>query len=567
MNGIIGMTELALQTELTAEQREYLQMVAASGDALVTVINDVLDFSKMEAGKLDLEAAEFDLRDCLGETMRALALRAHVKGLELVYEIRPDVPAMLVADPHRLRQILTNLVGNAIKFTEQGEVVVAVEMADGEPLIAPEAVDKCEDVLRESQHERSQSPSNEGSSAHPEPFGVAQDMLVEGYFQRQSTDSRQEGHGHTPPASCHLRFSVRDTGIGIPAERQQDIFNSFEQADASTTRRYGGTGLGLTISRRLVEMMGGRIWVESEDGKGSTFHFTIRTGQQTGAAVPAELAYLRGLPVLVVDADPSSLRNLEETLTQWHMAPTGVDNGHRALAAMDQAREDGMPFAVVLVDDIPDVGGVTLVKRIRQDPRLAGTTIMMLRSGGQRGAVAEARELGVAACLTKPVSHPDLLNSFLVTLGMQPAEPPKPSSDTPAGSRRLRILLAEDNAVNQKLAVRLLEKRGHTVVVANNGREALAAFANDAFDLVLMDVQMPEMDGFEATAQIRQREAQGTAPVRCHTPIVAMTAHAMKGDEERCLAAGMDGYVAKPFQTKRLFATIDSVTSHEAIAA
>jgi signal transduction histidine kinase/CheY-like chemotaxis protein len=520
LNGIIGMTELALQTELTAEQREYLQMAAASGDALVTVINDVLDFSKMEAGKLDLEAADFDLRDSLGETMRALALRAHVKGLELVYEIRPDVPAMLVADPHRLRQILTNLVGNAIKFTEQGEVVVAVEMADGESLGA-----------------------------------------------------REEGNGYTPSAICHLRFSVRDTGIGIPAEKQQAIFNAFEQADASTTRKYGGTGLGLTISRQLVEMMGGRLWVESEVGRGSTFHFTMRCARSrqplTRHSLPA--ADLRDLPVLVVDDNATNRRILNEMLVHWQMRPTTVNGGEAALGCLLHAVAAGTPFPLVLIDaHMPEMDGFELADRIKHTPELAGAIIMMLSSADLTGEAARCRELGVASFLTKPIRQSELLDAIRLALGSVTLAEPRPAisleSSLPS-PRHLHVLLAEDNAVNQRLAVRLLEKRGHTVVVANNGREALAAFANDAFDLVLMDVQMPEMDGFEATAQIRQRETQEPTPVRCHTPIVAMTAHAMQGDEERCLAAGMDGYVAKPIQTKQLFAIIDSVTSYAAIAA
>jgi len=520
MNGIIGMTELALQTELTAEQREYLQMVAASGDALVTVINDVLDFSKMEAGKLDLDAVDFDLRDSLGETMQALALRAHVKGLELACEVRPDVSEMLVADPHRLRQILTNLVGNAIKFTEQGEVVLVVEMADGEPPVA-----------------------------------------------------REEGDGHTPSAICHLRFSVRDTGIGIPAEKQQAIFNAFEQADASTTRKYGGTGLGLTISRRLVEMMGGRIGVESEAGRGSTFHFTMRCARSpqplTRHALPA--ADLRDLPVLVVDDNATNRRILNEMLVHWQMRPTTVNGGEAALGCLLHAVAAGTPFPLVLIDaHMPEMDGFELADRITHTPALAGATIMMLSSAGLTGEAARCRELGVASFLTKPIRQSELLDAIRLALGSVTLAEPRPAVSLESSlppPRHLHVLLAEDNAVNQRLAVRLLEKRGHTVVVAHNGREALAAVANDAFDLVLMDVQMPEMDGFEATAQIRRREAQGPAPVRRRIPIIAMTAHAMQGDEERCLALGMDGYVAKPIQTKQLFAIIDSVISYEARAA
>jgi PAS domain S-box-containing protein len=494
MNGIIGMTELALQTELTAEQREYLQMVAASGDALMAVINDVLDFSKIEAGKLALDRVDFDLRDTVGDTMRALALRAHAKGLELSFEVQPDVPDVLVSDPHRLRQILTNVVGNAIKFTERGEVVVSVE-----------------------------------------------------------TESRRNNE------VC-LHCAVSDTGIGIPAEQQQAIFRAFEQADNSTTRKYGGSGLGLTISRRLVEMMGGRIWVESELGRGSTFHFTIRCGLSTQplACTWVPPADLRGLPVLVVDDSATNRRILNEMLLHWEMRPTTVNGGEAALGCMMHTAAAGTPFPLVLSDaHMPGIDGFELAERIKRTPQLAGATIMMLSPDDLAEAAARCRELGVAAFVTKPIRQSELIDAILLALGCVPrgescAAVHVESTEPP--SRRLHVLLAEDNAVSQRLAARLLEKRGHTVTVANNGREAVAILEKEEFDLVLMDVQMPEMDGFEATAAIREREeATGR-----HIPIIAMTALAMKGDDKRCLQAGMDGYVAKPIQARSLFALIES---------
>jgi signal transduction histidine kinase/DNA-binding response OmpR family regulator len=492
MNGIIGMTELALQTELSAEQREYLQMVAASGDALMAVIDDVLDFSKMEAGKIDLDPVDFDVRNGIGDTMRAMAVRAHLKGLELAYEVHADVPAAIVADPHRLRQVLTNLVGNAIKFTEQGEVVVSV------------ALDS-----------------------------VADDEL-------------------------RLHCTVRDTGVGIAAEKQEAIFRAFEQADGSTTRKYGGTGLGLTISRRLVEMMGGRIWVDSGVGRGSTFHFTLCarvSSKLLCQAAPIEA--LEDLLVLVVDDNTTNRRILNELLTHWQMRPTTVDSGVAALGCMMHAAANGTPFPLVLVDvHMPGMDGFELAARIKHTPALASATIMMLSSADLIGEAARCRELGVAAFLTKPLRQSELLDAMLLALGsvtlVAPAtghHPPPPDATT----RTLRVLLAEDNAVNQRLAQRLLEKQGHTVRVASNGQEALVAFAAEAFDLILMDVQMPEIDGFEATAAIRARErVTGT-----HIPIIALTANAMKGDEERCLRAGMDGYVSKPLQPAKLYEAIE----------
>jgi len=498
MNGVIGMTELALDTELNPEQREYLQTVKSSANALLTVINDILDFSKIEAGKMQLDRIEFDARDSIEDSAKALAVRAHQKNLELIVDIQSNVPEFLVGDPARLRQILVNLLGNAIKFTERGEISLKVE--------------------KESQ--------------------IKETAL--------------------------LHFSVIDTGIGILPERQATIFEAFAQADSSMTRRYGGTGLGLTISCHLVEMMGGRIWVDSEVGRGSSFHFTANFGLVKEPAVkakPSKSVDLEGLPVLVVDDNATNRLILERTLQNWHMLPTLAEGGRSALAALERARQAGTDFRMILTDaQMPDMDGFTLVERIKQNPAFAGAIIMMLTSAGQRGDASRCRELGIMAYLTKPIKQSDLLEAVTTVLGSSSPETGRPPLVTRhslrEARRMLRILLVEDNAVNRVLAVRLLEKRGHSVAVARNGREALAIWGSSEFsglDAVLMDVQMPEMNGFEATAAIREKEKLlGT-----HVPIIAMTAHAMKGDEEQCLAAGMDGYVSKPIKPEDLFAAIE----------
>jgi len=498
MNGIIGMTELTLDTPLNPEQREYLGMVKSSADSLLTIINDILDFSKIEAGKLDLEVIEVNLRSSLANVMKSLALRAHEKGLELAYHFHPEVPLVLSGDPVRLRQIVINLVGNAIKFTERGEVVV-----------------------------------------HVEPESKTGDAIV-------------------------LHYSVSDTGIGIPADNQQLIFEAFSQSDSSTTRKYGGTGLGLAISARLVRMMGGRIWVESEPGLGSTFHFTVPfeiPKELAATPVALEPVSLRGQCVLVVDDNATNRRILEEMLSNWHMKPTMAEGGLQALAFLERSRDTGSTYPLVLLDaKMPDMDGFTLAERIKQSPELAGATIMMLTSAGQRGDGARCRELGISAYLTKPIRQSDLLDAIITVLAKSPGKaepvPLVTRHSLRENQRHLNILLAEDNAVNQTLAVRLLEKHGHTVVVTDNGREALAAFENSfpgEFDLLLMDVQMPEMDGFEVTAAIREREKTTLA----HVPIMAMTANAMQGDREKCIRSGMDGYVAKPVQVEELLLEIE----------
>jgi len=494
MNGIIGMTELVLESELSPEQREHLEVVRASADALMTVINDILDFSKIEARKLELELIGFALRDSLDDTLKTVAFRAHDKGLELALRFSPEVPDALVGDAGRLRQIVINLVGNAIKFTEQGEVVVHVEL---EANLAEHVV---------------------------------------------------------------LKFSVVDTGVGIPPDKQSLIFGAFTQGDSSTTRRFGGTGLGLAIASELVTMMGGRIWLESEVGKGSAFYFTVRllrerrSEPRTPISAEVELADLKGVRVLVVDDHATNRRILEELLVRWGLSPTLVAGGKAALAVLEQAARAGTPVPLVLLDaHMPEMDGFALAERIKEAPELAGATIMMLSSAAQLGDAARCREVGIECYLTKPVKQSDLLRAIRKTLGSVPATARRPARALQRSPRPRHILLAEDNVVNQRLAVRLLERWGHTVVVAPDGRKALDALAGGSFDLVLMDAQMPEMSGFEATAAIRERERATGG----HIWIVAMTAHAMAGDRERCLRAGMDGYVAKPLRPQVLFDAIE----------
>jgi two-component system sensor histidine kinase/response regulator len=495
MNGILGMTELVLDTNLTAEQREHLGLVRVSAESLLSIINDILDFSKIEAGKFTVESIPFNLRDCVGETMMSLSVRAHQKGLELIYEVHPSVPESLLGDPGRIRQILVNLVGNSIKFTERGEVFVSV-------------------------HEESHDPG-----------------------------------------ATYLRFSVKDTGVGVPKDKQEKIFEAFSQADGSMARKYGGTGLGLAICTRLVGLMGGHFWMESEPGSGSTFHFTIQLALQKDPGLgffPLAPENLRDLAVLIVDDNSTNRRVLSGILTRWGMKPHEVDSAQAALQALDAARHAGRHFAIILLDGhMPEMDGFALAERIKNDLHLVSATIMMLTSAGQLGDGARCRELGISGYLVKPIRQPELLQAICTVLN--------PSTQKPASlitrhslreaRNHARVLLVEDNAVNQTLALRLLEKRGFVVSTAVNGREALSALEKSTFDLVLMDIQMPEMDGFEATAAIRQIEKSTGA----HIPIIAMTANVLKGDEQRCLAAGMDAYVSKPIRTIELFATIQKI--------
>ncbi len=494
MNGIIGMTELALDTDLTPVQRDYLDSIKSSADSLLTLLNDILDFSKIEARMVDFEPIRFRLRDSVGDAVAFLALGAQKKGLEIACRIAPSVPDALIGDIRRLRQVLVNLVSNAIKFTEKGEVLINADL-----------------------------------------------------------DSRAGAH-------AVLHFTVSDTGIGIPRDKQPSIFHAFVQADGSTTRKYGGTGLGLTISARLVEMMGGRIWVESEPGRGSRFHFTARLAVQRTAArpiAPARPAEITNLPVLVVDDNATNRKILTEILASWKMRPVAVRSGAAALVSLRRMKRRGRPIGLALIDaNMPGMDGFDLVGRIRSEAGIRGLKVMILTSADRCGDMERCRNLGVQAYLTKPVRQSELLEAILIARGS--AEPAKAAPQFVAKSspakpmRPLRILLAEDNLINRKLAVHLLEKRGHAVRTSENGREVLEALDREPFDLVLMDVQMPVIDGFETTAMIREKEKVSGK----HMPIVALTAHALKDDRDKCLAAGMDDYVSKPLAPEDLFRAI-----------
>jgi len=490
MNGIMGMSELALDTLLSDEQRDYISTIRSSAEALLSVINDILDFSKIEAGKLDLEDTVFNIEQLLLETIKPLAFRAHQKNLELVYDVDDDVPLAVVGDPFRLRQVVTNLAGNAIKFTERGEIAVEVSAE-----------------------------------------AVAKDSVT-------------------------LHFTVRDTGIGIAEDRLASIFQEFNQGDNSTTRKYGGTGLGLTISARLVAMMGGKVWIESAVGQGSTFHFTatFKMSATVPVAMEAGTEILHGMPTLLVDDNATNRKVLDRMLRKWEMLPVSVANGTHALVELEAACAKNAQFKLVLIDShMPGMDGFELADRIRNNPLLTGCTVMMLTSGEHKGDLAKCKALGISAYLIKPICRQDLLKSIMQSLGASQqlkthsSERQKAVTATP-----MRILLAEDNPVNQKLAVRLLEREGHTVSVAATGLEVLQQRQTADFDLLLMDLQMPEMDGLEATARIRSLEQLDGK----HIPIIAMTAHAMQGDRERCLDAGMNGYIAKPIKREELFAII-----------
>ena len=493
MNGIIGMTELALNTPLTAVQRDYLQTVHRSAELLLVVLNDVLDFSKIEAGKLHMESIEFSLRQMLDETLKPFALRAHEKQCELMVDIQSSVPDTLVGDPHRLRQVLVNLVSNAIKFTDRGEIVVRIER----------------------------------------------------------TRLREDGR-------VSLRFSVVDTGIGIPPEKQAKIFRPFTQGDGSTTRQYGGTGLGLSICQQLVELMGGRIWVESEPQGGSAFHFVVTLPTSQRAVAPPFVPQrdeLVDMSALVVDDNATNRRILVELLSSWGMRAIATADGAGAARAVEAASR---PLSIALIDmNMAGASGVEVAKELRQLKNCTATPMLLLTSADQPHDAASHPALN--GFLVKPVGQHALLDAVCRVVGSRltaDKEPAAPAVTPTRSARRLRVLVAEDNPVNQRLAQHLLERRGHTPILAANGREALHLAMHDQFDLVLMDLQMPEMDGFETTASIRTRERDARAP---RLPIIALTAHAMQGDRQRCLDADMDGYVAKPIKPVELFEVIDRV--------
>jgi PAS domain S-box-containing protein len=493
LNGVIGMTDLALDTQLTAEQRDCLETVKLSADFLLGVINDILDYSKIEAGKVELETLAFNPRECAEEVLKTFASRADEKGLELLCDIAPEVPSLVVGDPGRLRQILLNLVSNAIKFTSHGEITLKVELEPEE-----------------------------------------QDTSV-------------------------LRFTVADTGIGIPAEKQLSVFSPFTQADSSTTRKYGGTGLGLTISASLVSMMGGKIWLESERGEGSKFHFTTRlevSDKQPEPGLPFPPRALNGLRILVVDDNQTARHILQGMLTNWGAQTTCIEDGDRALLELIAASTASHPYQLVLTDmHTPKMDGFRLLEHICQTPEPLRAAVIILTSAGHRAEIGRCRELGILSYIYKPVRQQELLAAILASLRQH--QTAAPLSDTLPTVRQvlatyLHILLAEDNRINQIVATRSLEKMGHSVVVVGNGKEALALLTTQPFDLILMDIQMPEMDGLTATARIRDGEMK----THTHIPIIAMTAHAMKGDRELCINAGMDGYVSKPISPTELEAAI-----------
>ena len=489
MNGVVGMTDLLLETELSSEQREYAELVKTSADSLLTVINDILDFSKIEAGKLEMESIDFRLRSSVEPMLKTLALRAHQKGLQLTSIIEPDVPDALVGDPGRLRQVLVNLIGNALKFTEQGEVTLRIQRGEA---------------------------------------GL-------------------------------VHFSVQDAGIGIPSEQQAHIFEPFTQVDGSTARRFGGTGLGLTICRQLVERMHGRIWVESEPGRGSTFHFTAHfdISHVAGRCERLEPEALKDMRVLVIDDSATNRRILESLLSGWGMRPAMAAGAQEAFALLDRSLDTGEPFPLALVDArMPEVDGFQFAKQIRMTPALAGMILVLLTSAGERGDGVRCRQLGIDGYLAKPAGEEQLLEAILHAAAgrAQESAPALVTRHSLRESRSLHILLAEDNLVNQTVASRVLQKQGHSVVTAANGREALDCVKSQPFDLVLMDVQMPELDGFQATAAIRKLEQMSGG----HLPIVAMTAHAMQGDRERCLAIGMDAYISKPIEAEALLTAVAS---------
>jgi CheY-like chemotaxis protein/nitrogen-specific signal transduction histidine kinase len=516
MNGVIGMAGLLLDTELSKDQRDFAETIRSSGDALLTIINDILDFSKIEAGKLQFVAVDFDLCNAIEGTVELLADRAREKEIEFASFVHTDLPTALRGDPGRLRQILTNLIGNALKFTERGEVIVAAE--------------------KESENE----------------------------------------------SAVVVRFSVTDTGIGISEETQRKLFHAFTQADGSTTRKYGGTGLGLSISKQLVELMGGQIGVESVPGKGSKFWFSMSFDKQSAVTeiASANIASLEGLRVLIVDDNATNRKILSHQLHSWGLVPTDVESGSQALELLTSTASNRVTYDLAILDLLmPDMDGFALAKAIKSIPEIASLRLVLLSSAGERGDGARSLNAGIGAYLSKPVRQAQLFDCL--TSVMSHALAGEGSTTGPASplvtkhtiqesikmSHKL-ILLAEDNIVNQKVATRQLQKLGYRVDVVTNGRDAVEALGRIPYDLVFMDCQMPEMDGYEATAEIRRREGQTK-----RTPIVAMTAHALEGDREKCIAAGMDDYISKPVKVAELQRLLDSyclkvgVTEVELVAA
>ncbi len=497
MHGILGMTALALGTDLTSEQREYLDTIKKSANYLMAIINDILDYSKIEAEKIELVPIEFSLRDCIENSVDSLAIQAHGKGLELACYIPPEIPETIIGDPGRLRQIIINLVSNSIKFTEKGEIIVSVE-------------------------EKSRTEKD-----------------------------------------IYLHFTVADTGVGIPKSKQRMIFDSFSQVDSSISRRFDGTGLGLAISSQLVELMRGRIWVESKVRQGSIFHFTANFGLQKRLKekpIPAIIADLKSLSVLIVDDNATNRRILKRMLIKWRMKPTDVSTGKEALAAIRRAKNKGKSFDLILIDSfMPEIDGFTLASKIKQNKKLTKPIVMMLTSAGRRGDAARCQKLGISAYLLKPIKASELLEAIFLALGTSSKQRKSLNLITRHSIREslppMDILLAEDNIINQKVTIFMLKKHGHKVTVALDGREVLKALENKKFDLILMDVQMPNMDGFQAATSIREKEEKTGS----HIPIVAMTAHAMKGDQQRCLKAGMDDYLAKPLDPEELYKVINKV--------
>jgi len=499
MNGVLGMTELLLGTELTEEQRGFAEIVFHSGQTLLSTLNDVLDFSKMEAGRLDLESIEFNLWDTVEEITRLFAEHAHRKGIELVCHIQKDVPAIVEGDPMRLRQILSNLVGNAIKFTEKGEVVLKVSLSE----------------IRE--------------------------------------------------LNTVVQFEIKDTGIGISEEARLNIFNAFSQADGSMSRKYGGTGLGLSICRQLCVMMGGSIEVESTRGEGSVFRFRVelRKGNSPGLSIPVLREDLRGLRVLIVDDNETNRIIMNEQVTSWGMVGSLASEGFRALDMLKEACRRGAPFDLVILDFMmPEMNGLELAKKIKADSTLEKVKLIMLTSVGEHNIIQEAQKVGTVACLTKPTSQSKLYDTLL-TVCARPSDDLIALPDNLVPSRQIKVrfegkvLLAEDNLVNQKVAGMMLQGLGLSADVVSNGLQAIEALSGNTYKVVLMDCQMPEMDGYDATRKIREYEAssfQGNG--KTHIPIIALTAHAMKGDRELCIAAGMDDYLHKPFNREQLVETL-----------